>query len=125
MGPKKTFFKALNIATKITQSNIEITSDVHLITAGDKDTFAANNLTSEVKSIEMHHANREKITQIMFETLNMPAKYVAIQAILYLYAPGRTTIIVLGSGLKKENQPFFNFFREIKLDCILKIILQL
>merc|ERR1712025_1330209 len=35
MGPEKTsFFQALNIATKITKGTIEITSDVHLITAG-------------------------------------------------------------------------------------------
>mmetsp|Transcript_21883 Transcript_21883/g.10305 ORF Transcript_21883/g.10305 Transcript_21883/m.10305 type:complete len:103 (+) Transcript_21883:273-581(+) len=34
----------------------------------------------------------------MFETFNIPAFYVAIQAVLSLYASGRTTGIVLDSG---------------------------
>jgi len=43
-------------------------------------------------------ANRERMTQIMFETFNVPAMYVSIQAVLSLYASGRTTGVVMDSG---------------------------
>ena len=42
--------------------------------------------------------NREKMTSIMFDTFNVPAMYVSIQAVLSLYASGRTTGIVMDSG---------------------------
>ena len=42
--------------------------------------------------------NREKMTQIMFETFNVPCLYIAIQAVLSLYSAGRTTGIVCDSG---------------------------
>merc|ERR1719400_2707457 len=42
--------------------------------------------------------NREKMTTIMFETFSVPAMYISIQAVLSLYASGRTTGIVLDSG---------------------------
>merc|ERR1712216_829379 len=43
-------------------------------------------------------SNREKMTQIMFETFDVPQLYVAIQAVLSLYASGRTTGMVLDCG---------------------------
>ena len=43
-------------------------------------------------------ANREQMTQIKVETFNKPAFYVGIQAVLSLYASGRTTGIVLDAG---------------------------
>jgi centractin len=42
--------------------------------------------------------NREYAAQILFETFNVPALYTSIQAVLSLYASGRTTGIVLDSG---------------------------
>ncbi|KAF1813462.1 Actin/actin-like protein [Eremomyces bilateralis CBS 781.70] len=42
--------------------------------------------------------NRDIAAQILFETFNVPALYTSIQAVLSLYASGRTTGIVLDSG---------------------------
>merc|ERR1719454_1628940 len=42
--------------------------------------------------------NREMMCQIMFETFSVQATHVAIQAVLSLYASGRTTGLVLDSG---------------------------
>ena len=43
-------------------------------------------------------ANRDTAAQILFETFNVPALYTSIQAVLSLYASGRTTGVVLDSG---------------------------
>ena len=43
-------------------------------------------------------ASKEKMTQITFATFNTPAVYVAIQAVLSLYASGCTTGTVMDSG---------------------------
>ncbi|KAH0800810.1 actin [Histomonas meleagridis] len=43
-------------------------------------------------------ANREKMIQLQFETFNVPAFYVGIQAVLSLYSSGRTTGIVFDAG---------------------------
>jgi len=42
--------------------------------------------------------NRAKAAEIFFETFNVPGFYVQVQAILSLYASGRTTGVVLDSG---------------------------
>lgn len=42
--------------------------------------------------------NREKAAEIFFETFNVPALYLSMQAVLSLYSTGRTTGCVLDSG---------------------------
>lgn len=43
-------------------------------------------------------ADRERITEIMFDTFNVPYLYLHIQAVLALLASGRTTGVVVDSG---------------------------
>ncbi len=43
-------------------------------------------------------SDKEKMTQIMFETFSVPAMYMSAKAVLSLYASGRTTGIVLDCG---------------------------
>jgi centractin len=42
--------------------------------------------------------NRDTAAQILFETFNVPALYSSVQAVLSLYASGKTTGLVLDSG---------------------------
>merc|ERR1712176_492833 len=42
--------------------------------------------------------NREKAAEIFFESFNVPALFFSMQAVLSLYASGRTTGLVLDSG---------------------------
>ncbi|ELT93218.1 hypothetical protein CAPTEDRAFT_101436, partial [Capitella teleta] len=42
--------------------------------------------------------NREKAAEVFFETFNVPALFISMQAVLSLYASGRTTGVVLDSG---------------------------
>lgn len=49
--------------------------------------------------------NKEKMVEIMFEAFEIPATYVAIQAVLSLYASGRTTGIYLFKSIYNEKLP--------------------
>ncbi|RKP12619.1 actin-related protein [Piptocephalis cylindrospora] len=53
-------------------------------------------LLTEAPLNPRHH--RDQAAQIFFETFNVPAFYTSIQAVLSLYASGRTTGVVLDSG---------------------------
>ncbi|KAK7183949.1 Actin-like protein [Paraphaeosphaeria sporulosa] len=66
--------------------------------------------TEELKTVSEDHPvlltepplnpreNRDTAAQILFETFNVPALYTSVQAVLSLYASGKTTGIVLDSG---------------------------
>ncbi|KAK3679048.1 Centractin [Recurvomyces mirabilis] len=66
--------------------------------------------TDELKTLSEEHPvllteaplnprqNRDTAAQILFETFNVPALYTSIQAVLSLYASGRTTGVVLDAG---------------------------
>ncbi|KAK4552597.1 centractin- actin- protein of the dynactin complex [Recurvomyces mirabilis] len=66
--------------------------------------------TDELKTLSEEHPvllteaplnprqNRDTAAQVLFETFNVPALYTSIQAVLSLYASGRTTGVVLDAG---------------------------
>jgi hypothetical protein len=47
--------------------------------------------------------NRDVAAQILFETFNVPALYSSVQAVLSLYASGKTTGLVLDSGNTQQH----------------------
>lgn len=62
------------------------------------------------------YRNREKAAEIFFEYFNVPSLFFSLQAVLSLYASGRTTGVVLDSGniifnvLYHCNSSFMSFF---------------
>ena len=63
--------------------------------------------------------NREKMTQIMFETFNVPGLYISLQPSLSLYASGKLTGIVLelGEGINSFCPIFDGFSLPHALNC--------
>ena len=47
--------------------------------------------------------NREKMTEIMFDTFNVPSIFISIQSVLSLYSSGNTTGVVIDSGAGVTN----------------------
>ncbi|XP_065176042.1 beta-centractin-like [Sycon ciliatum] len=62
------------------------------------DTFAEEHPILLTEAPLNPRRNREKSAEIFFETFNVPALFVSMQAVLSLYATGRTTGVVLDSG---------------------------
>lgn len=61
-------------------------------------TFAEEHPVLITESPMNPRRNRERTAEILFETFNVPALYISMQAVLSLYASGRTTGVVLDSG---------------------------
>ncbi|XP_051786790.1 actin, cytoplasmic 2-like isoform X2 [Erpetoichthys calabaricus] len=76
-----------------------------MVGMGQKDSYVGEEaqckrgiLTLKYPIVHGIVTNWDDMEKIMFETFNTPAMYVAIQAVLSLYASGRTTGIVMDSG---------------------------
>lgn len=61
-------------------------------------TFAEEHPVLITESPSNPRRNRERTAEILFETFNVPALFMSMQAVLSLYASGRTTGVVLDSG---------------------------
>ncbi|XP_075570771.1 actin, cytoplasmic type 5 isoform X3 [Pelecanus crispus] len=76
-----------------------------MVGMGQKDSYVGDEAQSKRGILTLKYpiehgivTNWDDMEKIMFETFNTPAMYVAIQAVLSLYASGRTTGIVMDSG---------------------------
>lgn len=69
-----------------------------------KTTHVCLLMVFELKKVPLNpKRNREKMTEIMFETFNVPSLFISISAVLALYSSGRTTGIVVDSGAGVTN----------------------
>ncbi|XP_078008063.1 beta-actin-like protein 2 isoform X2 [Phascolarctos cinereus] len=76
-----------------------------MVGMGQKDSYVGDEAQSKRGVLTLKYpiehgvvTNWNDMEKIMFEAFNTPAMYVAIQAVLSLYASGRTTGIVMDSG---------------------------
>ncbi len=64
----------------------------------DTHVLFSSNVSPIMNMVRLDENDVLPLFQIMFEGFNVPAFYVQIQAVLSLYASGRTTGIVMDSG---------------------------
>lgn len=70
----------------------------HIYGKGELATFKEEHPVLLTEAPLNPYKNREKMAEIFFESFNVPALYVSVQAVLSLYSSGRTTGVVLDIG---------------------------
>jgi len=70
----------------------------HIYSKDELSTFAEEHPVLLTEAPLNPRKNREKAAEIFFETFNVPAMFVSMQAVLSLYATGRVTGVVLDAG---------------------------
>jgi actin len=66
-----------------------------------------DNIVIHTETVFNTQVNREKMTQLMFEKFSFSAMYVAMSAVLSIFASGRTTGVVLESGIVTSSVPVY------------------
>lgn len=70
----------------------------HIYSKDELSTFSEEHPVLLTEAPLNARSNREKSAEIFFETFNVPALFVSMQAVLSLYATGRVTGVVLDAG---------------------------
>lgn len=70
----------------------------HIYSKDELSTFSEEHPVLLTEAPLNPRKNREKAAEIFFETFNVPALFVSMQAVLSLYATGRVTGVVLDAG---------------------------
>jgi Actin len=70
----------------------------HIYSKDELSTFSEEHPVLLTEAPLNPRKNREKSAEIFFETFNVPALFVSMQAVLSLYATGRVTGVVLDAG---------------------------
>jgi centractin len=104
IGPKAEEYRGLlNIRYPMEHGIVEDWSDMeqiwqYIYSKEQLSTFSEEHPVLLTEAPLNPRSNREKSAEIFFETFNVPALFISMQAVLSLYATGRTTGVVLDAG---------------------------